>query len=121
MKATPAKFHYVFNMREISRVFKGITAIRKDTIIKTSACEEYKGKSDIFLVGLWRHECERVFVDKLVDLNDKKKVSEYIHDISIESFPSLEQDINAFFGEGKRLLFVDFLREDVKNEDGIVE
>jgi len=34
MKATPTKFHYVFNMREISRVFKGITTVKKDTINK---------------------------------------------------------------------------------------
>jgi len=39
----------------------------------------------------------------------------------LESFPALEADINEKFSDGKLLLFVDFLREDVKNEDGIVE
>ena len=32
MLPTPAKFHYVFNMRELSRIFKGILTCKKDTI-----------------------------------------------------------------------------------------
>ena len=62
---TPSKFHYVFNMRELSRIFKGMLNVKKETII---ACEDVKPmKPEVFLVGLWRHECERTFVDKLVN------------------------------------------------------
>ena len=70
MLPTPSKFHYVFNMREISRIFKGILNVRKETI---NNCESVGGtwKPELFLVGLWRHECERVFVDKMT--NDKDK------------------------------------------------
>lgn len=28
-------------------------------------------KPEVFLVGLWRHECERVFVDKMTNYKDK--------------------------------------------------
>jgi len=36
---TPAKFHYVFNMRELSRVFQGVLLCPKDTI-KTGGQQE---------------------------------------------------------------------------------
>lgn len=65
MLPTPAKFHYVFNMREISRIFKGILGVPKDVINKPQYVKAMK--SEVLLVGLWRHECERVFVDKLVN------------------------------------------------------
>jgi dynein heavy chain len=71
MLPTPSKFHYMFNMREISRIFKGITGIKKEVINTCAQAPDFKGKPDLFLVGLWRHQCERVFVDKLVDGNDK--------------------------------------------------
>lgn len=66
---TPAKFHYVFNMRELSRIFKGILNAKKETILQ---CEDVKPfKPEVYLVGLWRHECERTFVDKLTNAKDK--------------------------------------------------
>jgi len=32
-------------------------------------------KPDLFLVGLWRHECERVFADKMITQKDKDIIS----------------------------------------------
>lgn len=31
-------------------------------------------KPEVYLIGLWRHECERVFVDKLINNKDKDYV-----------------------------------------------
>lgn len=28
-------------------------------------------KPELFLIGLWKHECERVFADKLLNNKDK--------------------------------------------------
>ena len=59
-KATPAKTHYQFNLRDISRVFLGISRANGRTI-----------KSDEDLIKLWIHECERIFKDRLVDEKDR--------------------------------------------------
>jgi dynein heavy chain len=59
-KATPAKTHYQFNLRDISRVFLGISRGNARTI-----------KDEEDLIKLWMHECERVFKDRLVDEKDR--------------------------------------------------
>ena len=41
--------------------------------------------------------------------------------MSLECFEKLENEINENFGNDKNFLFCDFLREDQKNEEGIVE
>jgi dynein heavy chain, axonemal len=121
MLPTPSKFHYVFNMRELSRIFKGILNVRKDVINQASSVGQSYTKPEVFVVGLWRHECERVFVDKMVNNKDKQTIMNMIQEISIDKFSNLESEINDKFNSDKLFLFCDFLREDIKNEDGIVE
>jgi len=43
-------------------------------------------KSHIFLIALWKHECERVFADKLINNKDKNTICDYINEISFEAF-----------------------------------
>lgn len=78
MLPTPSKFHYIFNMRELARIFKGILATKREVINSSAAVGTGVVKPEVFLVGLWRHECERVFVDKLVSHKDKDIVLNYI-------------------------------------------
>ncbi|XP_077357601.1 dynein axonemal heavy chain 2 isoform X2 [Festucalex cinctus] len=56
---TPAKTHYLFNLRDISKVFQGL--LRSDPEFQDS-------KSS--MVRLWIHECFRVFSDRLIDRSD---------------------------------------------------
>ncbi|CAL1534966.1 unnamed protein product, partial [Lymnaea stagnalis] len=56
MLPTPAKSHYTFNLRDLSKVFQGILMGDHD---------ENKTVKDI--LRLWYHECCRVFQDRLVD------------------------------------------------------
>ncbi|CAM9240120.1 unnamed protein product [Discosporangium mesarthrocarpum] len=60
MLPSPSKFHYSFNMRELSRVFQGTLRTPKSSI-----------PNEVCLMKLWRHECLRVFADKLTTLEDK--------------------------------------------------
>ncbi|KZC07229.1 Dynein heavy chain 3, axonemal [Dufourea novaeangliae] len=57
---TPAKSHYTFNLRDFSRVIKGI-------LLVPAARMQDPDK----LIRLWIHELYRVFNDRLVDQNDQ--------------------------------------------------
>ncbi|XP_048885226.1 dynein axonemal heavy chain 2 [Brienomyrus brachyistius] len=56
---TPAKMHYLFNLRDISKVFQGLLRAHRDF---------HDTKQSI--TRLWIHECFRVFSDRLVDQGD---------------------------------------------------
>lgn len=68
------------------------------------------------MIGLWRHECQRTFVDKLINNQDKKVFEDILDRVSKEKFRELYH-----FEEAEVLTqfqFADFMREDVLNEDG---
>ena len=48
-------------------------------------------------------------------------VLSYIQEISLEAFSSLENEIQDKFAPEKTFLYCDFLKEDVKNEEGLIE
>ena len=56
---TAVKFHYIFNLRDLSNVFQGIMFTTNECVNST---EE--------LVKLWVHETHRVYRDKLADTKD---------------------------------------------------
>ncbi|XP_039357488.1 dynein heavy chain 17, axonemal isoform X17 [Mauremys reevesii] len=58
---TAIKFHYVFNLRDLSNIFQGL-------LFSTAECL----KTPVDLVRLWLHEAERVYGDKLIDEKDKE-------------------------------------------------
>lgn len=59
MLPTPTKIHYLFNLRDISRVFQGLLRANKDFHDTKTAISR-----------LWVHECFRVFSDRLIDAAD---------------------------------------------------
>ena len=56
---TPAKSHYTFNMRDVSKVFQGICQCSRESLPKVDD-----------LAKCWLHECERVFKDRLTTKQD---------------------------------------------------
>ncbi|CAG4949545.1 unnamed protein product [Colias eurytheme] len=59
---TPSKMHYLFNLRDISKIFQGLLRSNKD----------YQNTKPRFL-RLWVCECFRVFSDRLTEENGKKE------------------------------------------------
>lgn len=64
---TPLKFHYIFNLRDLSKVYQGLSR----------ANHEFFDKPPNFL-KLWKHEITRVFCDRLVSVEDRRIITEDI-------------------------------------------
>mmetsp|Transcript_2907 Transcript_2907/g.5212 ORF Transcript_2907/g.5212 Transcript_2907/m.5212 type:complete len:2119 (-) Transcript_2907:878-7234(-) len=102
MLPTPAKFHYLFNMRDLSRVFQGILTAPRPVI-----------KSEHVLLGLWKHECERVFADRFIDDHDKAWFETTINALASEKFG---KDLGEKITKNP-MHFADFLEESSENPD----
>ncbi|CAH0554837.1 unnamed protein product [Brassicogethes aeneus] len=69
MLPTPTKIHYMFNLRDISKVFQGLLRSNKD----------YQSSKPTFL-RLWIHESFRVFYDRLTDDKDREWFFEHMNE-----------------------------------------
>jgi dynein heavy chain len=75
MRPTPTKSHYLFNLRDISKVILGICMADKDSTQKQES-----------LVRLWVHETLRVFSDRLIDEVDRQMMLDKIREIVRRQF-----------------------------------
>ena len=90
---TPSKFHYVFNLRDLSRVMQGLML---------STAERFTSVDSI--VRLWRNECMRVFHDRLITEQDRTLVKDKLLDLYIkEQFPACKAALvePVLFGDYK--------------------
>lgn len=60
---TPSRFHYIFNLRDLSRIYEGLTFSTIDKVKRVGQ-----------MIRLWRNECLRIFYDRLIDDGDRKIV-----------------------------------------------
>ncbi|KAJ2996626.1 Dynein heavy chain 10, axonemal [Globomyces sp. JEL0801] len=89
---TPSKFHYIFNLRDISRIYEGLSLATPDHFEKSGQ-----------FVRLWRNESMRVFYDRLVTDSDKEYVSKLINRLVLDNFESDEEYVTK-----NPILFGDF-------------
>eukprot|EP00842_Homolaphlyctis_polyrhiza_P003630 jgi/Hompol1/4268/HPOL_001758-RA len=89
---TPSKFHYIFNLRDISRVYEGITMATPDHFDHAKQFGR-----------LWRNESLRVFYDRLVTDADREYVSKLINRLVLDNFEADEEYITK-----NPILFGDF-------------
>lgn len=110
---TITKMHYLFNLRDISRVFGGLLRAHR----------EHYGTREEFL-RLWMHECYRVFSDRINDQDDyewfAKRLNEILNinfDMTFQSLcPSRTIPVFADFVDSKSKCY-----DDITNDKHLAE
>ena len=80
---TPAKSHYLFNLRDFARVTQGVMLVAPKCMTDAAKC-----------MRLWVHECYRVFYDRLTDDGDRNLFFNIMQGAVKED---LKQDWNKLF------------------------
>ena len=75
---TAVKFHYIFNLRDLSNVFQGVLLATNDCI-----------QTPTDMGKLWAHEAQRVYRDKLADTKDIEIFDKMQKDILKKSFDDI--------------------------------
>ncbi|XP_050088792.1 dynein axonemal heavy chain 10 [Anopheles aquasalis] len=76
MPPTPSKFHYIFNMKDLSRIFAGLLQI-----------QPHYFKEVRHLVRVWRNEFSRVICDRMISAADQQFLGQQISEQIMERFP----------------------------------
>ena len=95
---TPTRFHYIFNLRDLSRVYEGLLLSSKDIFLEAKD-----------FVRLWRNECLRIFHDRMISAEDKEVVQLKIADIVQSSWGAHSSHVLVdpiLFGDFKNALKV---------------
>jgi dynein heavy chain len=100
---TPAKSHYTFNLRDLSKVVQGILQVRPANVQK---------KEDI--VKVFIHEASRVFHDRLIDEADRTYFNALISELVEKNFGfQIPKEVLI----EKPIMFGDFLKKGVPPEE----
>ncbi|KAM3182197.1 hypothetical protein ACTXT7_012865 [Hymenolepis weldensis] len=104
---TPAKSHYVFNLRDLSKTIQGVLQTSPQAI-----------KDKVSFIRLFYHECSRVFHDRLVDDVDRLFFNRILSEVASKYFSeTFEPEV---FSKNP-LFFGDFISFGAKKEDRIYE
>lgn len=75
LRPTPAKFHYLFNLRDVSKVVQGLCMTKPISI----------SNDDIFM-RLWVNESMRVFYDRLINDEDRAWFRSFVVELIAKNF-----------------------------------
>ncbi|VDM31109.1 unnamed protein product [Hydatigera taeniaeformis] len=100
---TPTRIHYLFNLRDISKICQGILRANKITIDSKTA-----------MLRLWIHESFRVFADRLINSQD---VGQFIEILGEKLAQYFDQTFHNLCPSRSSPVFVDVLNKDMIYED----
>ncbi|XP_076584320.1 dynein axonemal heavy chain 6 [Chaetodon auriga] len=104
---TPAKSHYVFNLRDLSKCVQGILQCEPSQV---------RDKNQIF--RLFCHECQRVFHDRLINSQDKTYFNTIVCEMASKYF-SISLEPSYFVTQP--IIFGDFIKVGAEKEDRLYE
>ncbi|XP_026822724.1 dynein heavy chain 2, axonemal-like, partial [Rhopalosiphum maidis] len=107
MTPTPSKIHYLFNLKDVSKVFQGL-------LLSNVKYQNFK----VPMLRLWCHEVFRVFYDRLVDTSDQKWFLNQINHLLENTYHLTYQDL---FASKKNPIFFSFLNEEMLYEEIVDE
>ncbi|CAI8026112.1 Dynein heavy chain 3, axonemal [Geodia barretti] len=96
---TPSKSHYVFNLRDFSRVVSGVLLVPK-----THMTEANK------LVRLWVHEVYRIFYDRLISDEDREQFFAIVQETLSQQFKMTSDKLLGHLAEGGKAVVDDNIR-----------
>ncbi|XP_078041170.1 dynein heavy chain 3, axonemal [Augochlora pura] len=98
---TPAKSHYTFNLRDFSRVIKGILLVPATRMQDPDK-----------LIRLWIHEVYRVFNDRLVDINDEEILFKIVNHTCYEQLRQpMEKVLDRFLRNNEKVIKSSHIRD----------
>ncbi|XP_056265579.1 dynein axonemal heavy chain 6 [Pseudoliparis swirei] len=104
---TPAKSHYVFNLRDLSKCVQGILQCESSQV---------RDKNQIF--RLFCHECQRVFHDRLINNQDKSYFNTIVTEMASKYF-SITLEPSYFVTQP--IIFGDFIKMGADKEERLYE
>lgn len=99
LRPTPAKFHYLFNLRDVSKVFQGILMVKPVSV-----------SSPETLARLWINESLRVFYDRLINNEDKKWFTSLLMELMVRNYRMQIDHDEVFVRE--KIMFGNLLKLD---------
>uniref|UniRef100_A0A6Q2Z4C9 Dynein, axonemal, heavy chain 6 n=1 Tax=Esox lucius TaxID=8010 RepID=A0A6Q2Z4C9_ESOLU len=104
---TPAKSHYVFNLRDLSKCVQGMLQCEPSTV---------RDQTGIF--RLFCHECQRVFHDRLINNQDKTYFNTIVSEMASKYFGF---NLEPSYFVTKPIIFGDFIKVGAEKSERLYE
>lgn len=111
--ATPEKFHYIFNIRDVAKVVQGVLMANRGTIFTPEA-----------MIRLWAHESQRVFSDRFLRTKSQDE-EKFVTILTAKMTECFQKDWNVIMNDcidpSVGPLFCSLLQEPDENGEAVYE
>ena len=100
---SPHKFHYIFNLRDLSRIYQSILCVKAEDCTSSQT-----------FIKLWIHETQRVYEDRLTEKSDVSSLRQILHQ-QLRSRFKVRWSFESIFDSP--ILFGDFVKVDALQKE----